>query len=566
MKILVTGSSGQLGYDVCKLLAARGVEHKGVSTQDFDITDADTVWNFIASYHPDAVLHLAAYTAVDKAEDEPKRAFAVNAKGTWNIALACQKTNAKMLYISTDYVFSGTGNNFYEVDDSTEPKNVYGASKLAGERAVRATLAQHFIVRTSWLFGRHGDNFIERLLRNAESGQLLSVVSDQYGSPTYTVDLAVLLCDMVQTEKYGTYHATNEGVCSRLEFAQEIFRQEWRDVDVQPAQTAECGLAAIRPLNSRLSKECLDAAGFQRLPDWRNALWRYLRQGAHKKKVLVTGGNGYIGRHVVKRLLEAGYPVMVAASQPEGNDLRVKHCPEPIFSGKEDIYRRVGSPDVCIHLAWKDGFVHNSPAHMMNLSKHIEFCSNMMKGGLPVLSCMGTMHEVGYWEGAIDENTPCNPQTQYGIAKNAMRQSLLLSAKQYACTLHWLRLYYIVSEDIQGSNIFAKILQAVQAGKASFPFTTGKNLYDFMEIDVLAQLITKVSLQTEIAGVTNVCTGQPESLASCVERFIHKRNLPIRLNYGEFPDRPYDSPGVWGDAMKIQQILEHDGISNDRED
>ena len=147
-----------------------------------------------------------------------------------------------------------------------------------------------------------------------------------------------------------------------------------------------------------------------------------------------------------------------------------------------------------------------------------------------------------------------------------MRQSLLLSAKQYACTLHWLRLYYIVSEDIQGSNIFAKILQAVQAGKASFPFTTGKNLYDFMEIDVLAQLITKVSLQTEIAGVTNVCTGQPESLASCVERFIHKRNLPIRLNYGEFPDRPYDSPGVWGDAMKIQQILEHDGISNDRED
>ncbi|MBS7526604.1 NAD-dependent epimerase/dehydratase family protein [Fusibacter paucivorans] len=273
------------------------------------------------------------------------------------------------------------------------------------------------------------------------------------------------------------------------------------------------------------------------------------------KKVLVTGGLGYIGKIVVKELLDAGHCVMIASSSYDGMDLRAVKCPESIFSGAKDIYRRIGSPDVCIHLAWTDGFVHNSPEHMKNLSNHIVFCEHMMSGGLPVLSCMGTMHEIGYWEGEIDEDTPCNPQSQYGIAKNAMRQSLLLSSKDFACTLHWLRLYYIVSNDIGGKNIFAKMMQAAQAGKKNFPFTSGKNLYDFMEINELARLIVVASMQTAVKGVTNICTGIPETLASRVEQFISDNKLPLKLDYGQYPDRAYDSPGMWGNATKIKQIL-----------
>ena len=272
-------------------------------------------------------------------------------------------------------------------------------------------------------------------------------------------------------------------------------------------------------------------------------------------KVLVTGGNGYIGKHLVKELLNRGHEVIVADTQSAGMDVRATHCPVPIFSGDSDIYVQTGSPDICIHMAWKDGFVHNSPAHMDNLSAHMVFCQNMIAGGLPVLSCMGTMHEVGYWEGAIDADTPCNPQSQYGIAKNAMRQSLMLSAANSGCVLHWLRLFYIVGESIQGNSIFAKLMQAAAEGKKTFPFTSGKNKYDFMKIDLLVQLIARASLQTKVTGITNICTGRPESLADCIERFIKEHNFDITLAYGEYPDRPYDSPGIWGDASKLQQIL-----------
>lgn len=273
------------------------------------------------------------------------------------------------------------------------------------------------------------------------------------------------------------------------------------------------------------------------------------------KKILVTGGSGYIGRHVVNVLLNQGHSVIVAAMPGEKIDERAVRCPVPIFSGDKDIFEQVGRPDVCIHMAWKDGFVHNSPAHMECLSDHITFCRNMMAGGLPILSCMGTMHEVGYWEGAIDETTPCNPQSQYGIAKNAMRQSLLLDAKESGCVLHWLRLYYIVGDSAQGNSIFAKIMQAAQAGKTRFPFTSGKNKFDFLPISALARLIVMASLQTEITGVTNICKGEPESLASCVERFIQEHHLGLELAYGEYPDRPYESPGIWGDPTRIHSII-----------
>lgn len=273
------------------------------------------------------------------------------------------------------------------------------------------------------------------------------------------------------------------------------------------------------------------------------------------KTILVTGAAGYIGRHVVKTALDMGYSVIAADFSFKGVDERAEFCDTPIFSGDKNIYSAMGRPDVCIHLAWRDGFRHNASSHMKDLSSHVTFLNNMAAGGLPSLSVMGTMHEVGYWEGAIEDNTPCNPQSQYGIAKNALRQSLMISLKDTPCHFHWLRAYYITGDEAHGSSIFAKITQAELDGKKSFPFTSGKNLYDFIDIDRLATMIVAASVQDEIDGIINVCTGQPQSLADRVEQFLRDKNYKIRLDYGAFPDRPYDSPGVWGDPTKINTIL-----------
>lgn len=278
MKILVTGAGGQLGYDVCKVLAARGVEHRGVDIQDFDITDAAATRTYIVEYGPDAVIHCSAWTAVDRAEDEPERCRAVNVDGTRNIAAACREIGAKLLYISTDYVFSGAGERFYEPEDPTGPLSVYGETKLGGEQAVRELLNRWFIVRISWVFGKNGKNFVRTMLGLAETRTEVNVVRDQVGSPTYTVDLAPLLCDMIATEQYGVYHATNEGVCSWAEFAREIFRLAGKDVRVNAIPTSEYPTRAVRPLNSRMSKDKLERAGFDRLPAWQDALERYLRE------------------------------------------------------------------------------------------------------------------------------------------------------------------------------------------------------------------------------------------------------------------------------------------------
>lgn len=274
------------------------------------------------------------------------------------------------------------------------------------------------------------------------------------------------------------------------------------------------------------------------------------------KTILVTGAAGYIGRHVVKNALDRGYRVIASDFSFKGLDDRVEFCDVPIFSGDRDIYRQMGSPDVCIHLAWKDGFRHNSSAHMRDLSSHVVFLNHLVEGGLEALSVMGTMHEVGYWEGPINESTPCKPQSQYGIAKNALRQSLMLSMADSPCKLHWLRAYYITGDEAHGSSIFAKLAQAEEEGKKTFPFTSGKNLYDFIDVEELANMIVAASVQTEINGIINVCTGKPQSLADRVEGFLKEKHYKIKLDYGAFPDRPYDSPGVWGDATKINQILE----------
>ena len=278
MKILVTGVGGQLGYDVCRVLTARNIEHKGVDIADFDITDGKAARDYITAYHPDAVIHCSAWTAVDRAEDELERVRAVNTEGPRNIAAACKELGAKMLYISTDYVFPGTGERFYEPEDPTGPLGAYGETKLGGEKAVQELLEKYFIVRISWVFGKNGNNFVGTMLRLAETKREINVVCDQIGSPTYTADLAPLLCDMIVTDKYGVYHATNEGVCSWAEFAQEIFRLAGKDVRVHPVPTSEYPTRAVRPLNSRMSKDKLEKMGFSRLPDWHDALARYIHE------------------------------------------------------------------------------------------------------------------------------------------------------------------------------------------------------------------------------------------------------------------------------------------------
>ena len=278
MKILVTGVGGQLGYDVMKVLKARHVDCLGADRREFDITDYKAAHKFITAYHPDAVIHCSAYTAVDKAEDDVENCRKVNALGPENIAKICKELDAKMIYISTDYVFPGNGTRFYEVDDKPGAQNVYGLTKYEGEQAVRKLLHKYFIVRISWVFGLNGNNFIKTMLRLGKERQELNVVADQIGSPTYTADLAPLLCDMVMTEKYGTYQATNEGICSWADFTEEIFNQAHIACKVNHITTAEYPTKAKRPLNSRMSKEKLVENGFKKLPIWQDAVTRYLKE------------------------------------------------------------------------------------------------------------------------------------------------------------------------------------------------------------------------------------------------------------------------------------------------
>ena len=274
--VLITGILGQLGYDLSKELTKRGVEFIAPSLEELELTTEAGAKNFILDKKPDVVAHCAAYTAVDKAESEAELALTVNGFGTRWVAEACRDIGAKMIYISTDYVFGGDGHTPYEINDEKKPVNIYGRSKLLGEDAVSAIVEKHFIVRTSWVFGINGHNFIKTMLKLAETKNHLRVVNDQIGSPTYTVDLAKLLADMAATEKYGTYHATNEGFCSWSDFAREIFEQAGLEVEVEGIPTLEYPTPARRPFNSRLSKKSLDDAGFQRLPEWQDALKRYL--------------------------------------------------------------------------------------------------------------------------------------------------------------------------------------------------------------------------------------------------------------------------------------------------
>ena len=273
-------------------------------------------------------------------------------------------------------------------------------------------------------------------------------------------------------------------------------------------------------------------------------------------KILVTGANGYIGRHVVNTLLDLGQSVIACDISVSDIDKRAESRLFDLFHLPQgNVYELLGAPDVCLHMAWRNGFVHNAPTQMGDLSAHYQFLTAMIDGGLKQLAVMGTMHEVGYWEGAIDENTPCNPISMYGIAKDALRRSMIQYCNQKNCILQWLRCYYILGDDRKNNSIFCKILQAADEGKKTFPFTSGKNKYDFINVQNLANLISYTIIQKDVTGIINCCTGRPVSLAEKVESFIEENNLDIKLEYGAFPDRPYDSPCEYGDPTKINAIL-----------
>ncbi|NLU51724.1 MAG: dTDP-4-dehydrorhamnose reductase [Clostridiaceae bacterium] len=277
MKILVTGAKGQLGYDVIKELNKRKIECLGVDKEDFDITDKTATMSFIELYRPSSVIHCAAYNFVDRAEDEPELCFRVNTSGTINVAEACKSCNAKMLHISTDYVFDGKKEGLYEPDDTVNPLSVYGISKAKSEQGVQDILEKYFIIRTSWLFGTAGQNFVKKMLMLSKNNKMLNVVYDQVGSPTYTADLAPLLVDIALSEKYGIYHATNEGFCSWADFAEAIFNFANIRCDVRRISGTEYQAKAVRPKNCRLSKSKLLKAGFDNLPPWEEALKRFLQ-------------------------------------------------------------------------------------------------------------------------------------------------------------------------------------------------------------------------------------------------------------------------------------------------
>ena len=276
MKIIVTGSKGQLGSDVVARLDKIGAEAVEADLPELDITNPDAVESFIAQSNADGVIHCAAFTNVDVAETERELCRKINVDGTANIAKSCRKHGIKLLYISTDYVFSGEGTEPFEVGTPPSPCNYYGVTKHEGEIAAMSECSKCFVVRISWVFGKNGKNFVKTMLRLAKERDEISVVCDQIGSPTYTKDLAKLLCEMIETEKYGVYHATNEGFCSWAEFAKTIMEYSGTDTRIIPISSAEYKSVAVRPANSRLSKNSLDENGFERLPLWQDALRNFL--------------------------------------------------------------------------------------------------------------------------------------------------------------------------------------------------------------------------------------------------------------------------------------------------
>lgn len=271
-------------------------------------------------------------------------------------------------------------------------------------------------------------------------------------------------------------------------------------------------------------------------------------------KILVTGANGYLGQGVVKAIIDSGNEVIATDFKMDNVDKRAKAVVGNLFE-IDNPYEYFDKPDVLLHMAWKDGFVHYSDAHIEDLPKHYSFIKKMVEAGCNQIAVIGSMHEIGFFEGSINENTPCHPTTPYGIGKNALRDLTQMLCKQNDAIFQWLRGYYIVGNSKYGSSIFSKITAAVEEGKTEFPFTLGQNQYDFIDYADFCKQISAVINQQYEQGIFNICSGRPEKLADRVERFIKENNYNIKLIYGAFPDRPYDSKAIWGDNSKIDKVI-----------
>lgn len=272
--------------------------------------------------------------------------------------------------------------------------------------------------------------------------------------------------------------------------------------------------------------------------------------------ILVTGSCGYIGSHVVRRLCEEHVDVIALDVMPEPADFPCRYVSADILDSSLDLASVLPEvPEACLHLAWRNGFDHTAESHFLDLSSHYRFLMSLVSAGISRIAVMGTMHEVGYWEGAVTDDTPCNPLSPYGIAKDSLRRVLSLRASRGDFELQWLRAFYIYGDDERSQSIFGKLLRADREGQKLFPFTSGKNRFDFIEVRELARLIAAAVTQSSVDGIINICTGVPQSLAEKVEGYISEHNLGIELDYGAYPDRPYDSPGIWGDPTKIRRIL-----------
>ncbi len=270
-------------------------------------------------------------------------------------------------------------------------------------------------------------------------------------------------------------------------------------------------------------------------------------------KILVTGADGYLGKGVVKQLLDDGMEVIATDVKNNFIDARAEIKLAELFALK-DPYHYFGQPDVLLHMAWKDGFVHGSASHINDLPKHSIFINSMIDAGIRRAAVMGSMHEVGFYEGSINESTPCNPQSLYGISKNALRRIVELKCREKGCKFQWLRGFYIVGNTDDGCSVFSKIVQASRRGDAKFPFTEGRSQFDFLDYDIFCRYAADAVEQDEIDGIINICSGQPEKLADRAERFIAENGFHIKLDYGAFPDRPYDSKAIWGDDFKICMV------------
>lgn len=271
-------------------------------------------------------------------------------------------------------------------------------------------------------------------------------------------------------------------------------------------------------------------------------------------KILVTGANGYLGQGVVKAFLDRGADVVAADLKLDLVDDRAQKCQADLF-GIDDPYEYFGRPDVLLHMAWRDGFVHYSDTHINDLPGHYKFMKSFSQSDIKMIACMGSMHEIGFFEGCIREDTPCNPVTPYGISKNALRELTGLLCDQNGKKFQWLRGYYIVGNSQYGSSVFSKITAAENDGQKLFPFTLGQNQFDFIDYDMFCDQVASAVSQYNVTGIIEICTGTPEKLADRVERFISENGYRIKLDYGAFPDRPYDSKAVWGDNRKINSIM-----------